>query len=184
MTDLGASPTATATAGPPAPYPRVVALAVTDRRRRKVRHMLEEIVRFGGEALLVTADGYRGEPAPIGVTQLDLLADERRWGPNRLLTVDPRRVVAKLIGRPGPQGAAPAWRRVVASRPYRVIRYWVLWRVARRHLDVLRPDQVTHVVVVGIESWPMAWQVMRRSPGATLGFNLPPELFVIHDAQP
>ena len=184
MTDLGASSTTTATVGPPATRPRVVALAVTPRRRRKVRHMLEEVARFGGEALLVTADGFRGDPAPIGVTHLDLLADERRWGPNRLLTVDPRRVVAKLIRRPGPQGAAPAWRRVVASRPYRVVRYWVLWRVARRHLDVLRPEQVSHVVVVGIESWPMAWQVLRRSPDASIGFNLPPELLVADGAQP
>lgn len=174
MTDLGAS-SATAQRVP-ATRPRVVALAVTPRRRHHVKNMLEEVVRAGGEALLVTADGFRGdEPAP-GVVHLDLLADERRWGPNRLLTLDPRRVAAALTRRPRPSGAAPAWRRWVASRPYRVVRYWVLWRVARRHLDVLRPDQVSHILVVGIESWPIAWQVLRRSPEASIGFFLPAEL--------
>lgn len=155
---------------------RVVALAVTPRRRKSVLHMLDEVVRAGGEALLVTADGGRGDKPASGVTHLDLLADERRWGTNRLLTFDPRRVVALMTRRPPPRGATPAWRRWVAGRPYRVVRYWVLWRVARRHLDVLRPDQVSYVVVVGIESWPIAWQVLRRSPGAGIGFSVPPEL--------
>lgn len=156
--------------------PRIVALAVTPRRRKNVLVMLDEVVRCGGEAVLVTADGGRGDKPAVGVTHIDLLADERRWGPNRLLTADPRRFAAALTRRPRPQGAAPAWRRWVASRPYRAVRYWVLWRVARRRLDVLRPDQVSHVLVVGIESWPIAWHLLRASPEATIGFSVPPEL--------
>ena len=174
MTDLDASPTKAD--GLPATRPRVVALAVTPRRRKSVLYMLDQVVHSGGEALLITADGGRGDQPAIGVTHLDLLADERRWGPNRLLSVDPRRVVAALTRRPRPRGAAPTWRRWVASRPYRIVRYWVLWRVARRHLDVLRPDKVSHVLVVGIESWPIAWHLLRSSPGATIGFSVPPAL--------
>jgi hypothetical protein len=30
----------------------------------------------------------------------------------------------------------------------------------------------------------MAWQVLRRSPDASIGFNLPPELLVADGAQP
>jgi hypothetical protein len=157
-----------------APVTRVVALAVTARRRKNVLRLLDQVVLSGGEALLVTADGRRGEEPPDGVINLDLLADERRWGPNRLLTVDPMRVVAVLTRRKRPRGATPAWRRWVASRPYRVVRYWVLWRVARRHVEVLRPDQVSHIIIVGIESWPIAWHLLRSSPGATIGFSGPP----------
>jgi len=174
MTDRGAS--SAKIDGLPAPHPRVVAVAVTPRRRKSVLYMLDQVVRSEGEALLVTADGGRGDKPAVGVIHLDLLADERRWGPNRLLSVDPRRVVAALTRRPRPPGAAPVWRRWVASRPYRVVRYWVLWRVARRHLDVLRPDQVSHVLVVGIESWPIAWHLLRSSPGATIGFSVPSAL--------
>ena len=182
MTDPGVSPTRTDEAPPS--HPRVIALAVTPRRRKSVLHMLEEVVRSGGEALLVTADGGRGDKPALGVVHLDLLADERRWGPNRLLTVDPRRVVAVITRRPRPRGAAPAWRRWVASRPYRAVRYWVLWRVARRHRDVLRPDQVSHVLVVGIESWPIAWHLLRNNPGATIGFSVPTELLGAGGGQP
>ena len=177
MTDLRA-PSITAD-GSSSTRPRVVALAVTARRRKNVLVMLDEVVRSGGDALLLTADGGRGDKPATGVVHLDLLADERRWGPNRLLAVDPRRVAAALTRRPRPKGASPAWRHWVASRPYRVVRYWVLWRVARRHLGVLRPDQVSHILVVGIESWPIAWQLLRRSPGASIGFSVPPELLGI-----
>ena len=182
MTDLGASPTTKD--GPLRAHPRVVAVAVTPRRRKSVLSMLDQVVRSEGEALLLTADGGRGDQPAVGVVHLDLLADERRWGPNRLLSVDPRRVVAALTRRPRPRGAAPTWRRWVASRPYRVVRYWVLWRVVRRHLDVLRPDQISHVLVVGIESWPIAWHLLRNSPGATIGFSVPPELLGSGREQP
>lgn len=174
MTDLGTA--STGHVALPIARPRVVALAVTARRRKSVLLMLEEVVRCGGEALLVTADGGRGDQPATGVIHLDLLADERRWGPNRFLTVDPRRAVAALTGRPRPGGAAPVWRRWVASRPYRVVRYWVLWRVVARHVDVLRPDQISHVLIVGIESWPIAWHLLRTSPLATIGFSVPVEL--------
>jgi len=41
---------------------------------------------------------------------------------------------------------------------------------------VLRPDQVSHVLIVGIESWPIAWHLLRTSPEATIGFSVPPTL--------
>ncbi|HEX3004628.1 MAG TPA: hypothetical protein VHO27_10470 [Angustibacter sp.] len=154
--------------------PRVVAVAVTARRRKQVERLLARVAAGGGEALLVTADGARSQPELEGVQRLDLLAGERRWGTNRLLAVDPVRVAARLLGRRGRGGASPLWRRWVASRPYRLVRYWVLWRVARQHLDVLRPDDVTHVLVVGIESWPITWHLLKASPQATVGFELPP----------
>jgi len=56
--------------------------------------------------------------------------------------------------------------------------------VARRHLDVLRPDQVTHVLIVGIESWPIAWHLLRSSPGATIGFDIPSTVFGPSKVQP
>lgn len=174
MTDLGAS--SISNNGSTAGRPRVVALAVTPRRRKNVLYMLDEVVRSGGVAVLITADGGRGDKPAAGVIHIDLLADERRWGPNRLLTADPRRIAAALTRRPRPKGASPVWRRWVASRPYRAVRYWVLWRVARRRPDLLRPDQVSHVLVVGIESWPIAWHLLRASPEASIGFSVPPEL--------
>ena len=165
--------------------PRVVAVAVTPRRRKQVLRLLAEVARSGGEALMVTADGGRGYEPAAGVARLDLLADERHWGPNRVLSSDPRRVLAALTRRSsGPGGAAPAWRWWVASRPYRVVRYWVLWRVARRHLAVIRPDDITHVLVVGIESWPIAWHLLRSSPSATLGFDVPASVFAPPGRQP
>lgn len=163
--------------------PRVVAVALVPTRRKMVLYLLDQVVRSGGEALLVTADGGRGEKPAAGVIHLDLLADERRWGPNRLLTIDPRRVAAKLTRRPRSSGATAAWRRWVACRPYRIVRFWVLWRVARHHLDVIRPDQISHVVVVGIESWPIAWHLLRSSPGASIGFSVPTELMESREAQ-
>jgi len=64
------------------------------------------------------------------------------------------------------------------------VRYWVLWRVARHHLDVLRPDRVSHVLVVGIESWPIAWHLLRGNPDATIGFSVPLELLGSGAEQP
>jgi len=136
--------------------------------------MLRAVVESGGQAVLVTADGGLGVTPAEGVVRIDLAHEEARWGPNALLSFDPRRVLARR-GSPT-QRPAPLWRRWSTSRPYGAVRYWVLWRVLSRHLDQVRPADITHVVIVGIESWPITWHITRGRNDVDVGFNLPKSL--------
>lgn len=170
---MAEQPTSAGTTAVRSRPPRVVGVAVSARRRAQTVRMLARVVRGGGEALLVTADGGPSGVGRDGIERLDLLAGEQHWGVNRALAVDPRRAIARLLGRRGRRGPSPLWRRWVTSPPYKVVRQWVQWRVARRHLDVLRPGDVTHVLIVGVESWPITWHLLRASPQATVGFDLP-----------
>ncbi len=121
--------------------------------------MLGEVVAAGGSALLLIADGAAPEDLPPGVEVLDLVADERRVGVHTLLR--PHRV----------------WQLWGTSRPYRAVRPWVLWRALRRRLDVVRLDELDHIVIVSVESWPITWQLCRRSSSVTYGWDVPAALF-------
>lgn len=157
----------------PAKGKRYVGVAVIPRRRRPIERALARIVELGGEALLITADGSsraRGE----GVEHIDLLNAEMRLGPNRLIAVSPKRVVGKLTGKKV-GGRSLLWRGWVKSRPYKVVRFYALWHALKPHLDAVRPDAVTDILLAGVESWPIAWHLAKLNPGVEMGWNVPDE---------
>lgn len=159
--------------------PRVVAAAVEPARRSAVIAALNQVVAAGGSALLVTADG-RARPPGLApeVETLDLAAGERQLGLNRLLVRDLARLLDRLAGRPVRGGVAPAWGWVRASKPYRMLRPWLLWRVLRRRLAEVRVGDVDHVIIVHQNSWPIAWQLHHRNPAITIAYELPESLVV------
>jgi hypothetical protein len=152
---------------------RYVALAVVPRRRGPLENALGRVVELGGEALLITADGS-AHPQHPGVQHIDLLHDEMCWGPNRLIAVSPKRVVGRLMGR-HVGGRSFAWRHWGASRPYKVVRYYLLWRVLAHRLAEVRVPDVTNVLLAGSESWPIAWHLTKIKPGIEVGWSLPDE---------
>lgn len=157
----------------PAVGKRYVGIAVVPRRRRAIEHALGRVVELGGEGLLITADGSARARWP-GVDHLDLLSDEMHFGPNRLIAVSPKRVIGKLVGKKV-GGRSLLWRRWSASRPYKAVRYYALWHVLRRRLDEVRVEQVTNLVLAGIESWPIAWHLVRAKPDLEMGWDVPEE---------
>lgn len=157
--------------------PRVMGVCIGTVRRAAVVRMLGDVVAAGGSALLVTADGHVTADLPAGVEVLDLVADERRVGVHRVISRSPVRLVRRLLGRPAPSGPSRAWRAWGGSRPYRAVRPWVLWRALRRRLDVVRLDELDHIVIVSVESWPITWQLCRRSSSVSYGWDVPAELY-------
>ena len=155
----------------PARGKRYVGLAVIPRRRRAIERALGRIVELGGEALLVTADGSSRARWP-GVEHLDLLADEMRFGPNRLIAVSPKRVLGKVMGR-RVGGRSLLWRGWIRSRPYKAVRFYALWHVLQRRRDVLRPTEITDLLLAGVESWPIAWHVAQENHDVTIGWDVP-----------
>ena len=159
--------------GPVPGRPRVVAAAVERSRRPGVIRKLNRVVENGGTALMITADGCeRPEELHPAVQVLDLQAGERRLGVNALLTRNPARLVHRARGRVV-AGPSPTWALVSASKPYRMIRPWVLWRVLRRRLDLLHVADVDHVIIVHQNSWPIAWQLHRLNPAISVSYEVP-----------
>lgn len=157
----------------PAVGKRYVGLSVVPRRRRAIERALGRVVQLGGEALLITADGSSKARWP-GVDHLDLLDDEMRFGPNRLVAVSPKRVVGKLVGKKV-GGRSLLWQHWSASRPYKAVRYYALWHILRRRLDRVRVDDVTDLLLAGIESWPIAWHLVKENPDLSMGWDVPEE---------
>jgi hypothetical protein len=158
--------------------PRVVAAAVEPVRRAAVVEKLNQVVAAGGSALIITADGGAdlADLAP-DVETLDLTSGERKLGVNRLLVANPVRLVGRLTGRSLPSGVSPLWARLTASKPYRLARPWLLWRVLRRRLAQVRVGDVDHVIIVHPNSWPIAWQLHRRNPAVTISYEVPDEVW-------
>lgn len=152
---------------------RYVGVAVIPRRRRPIEMALGRVVELGGEALLITADGS-GHARYPGVEHIDLLSLEMHLGANRLIAVSPARVAGRLVGRKV-RGRSLAWRVWVRSRPYKVGRFYLLWRALSSRLDVVRPADVTHVFLAGAESWPIAWQLAQLNPEIEVGWDIPVE---------
>jgi len=161
---------------PPAQGPaltgRVIAIAVVDRRRSAMENLLTRVAEAGGEAVLLTADGGRPAARNAAIQRVDLVDRERRLPLNRLAGVSPSRLVRRVAGRRG-GGASWAWRRLSGSRPYRVIRPWILWRALRPMLAELAPERTDHVLLVGLESWPIVWNLLRRNETMTYSYDLP-----------
>jgi hypothetical protein len=157
-------------------HPRVLAAAVVQRRRWKVVPMLGDVVAAGGTAVLVTADGARTQDLPPGLETIDLVDAERMHGLHMLIARSPMRVLNRLAGR-DTSGPSWAWATWSTSKPYRALRPWVLWRVLRRQLDELDIATIDHVVIVGQESWPIAWHLCRRNPAITVAWDVPDEVY-------
>lgn len=170
----------TTTVGRAAPAkgrPRVVAAAVERSRRRGVIRKLNWVVENGGEALMITAEG-RDRPAELDprVQVLDLAADERRLGLNKIITRDPTRLLRRARGLEV-SGPAPWWAVLSVSKPYRMIRPWLLWRALRKRLDVVRVADLDHVIIVHQNSWPIAWQLNRLNPAVSISYEVPDEVW-------
>jgi hypothetical protein len=157
--------------------PRVVAAAVERSRRSGVVRKLNWVVENGGEALMITAEG-RDRPGELDprVQVLDLTADERRLGLNKIVTRDPARLVRRARGLEV-SGPSPVWARLSVSKPYRMIRPWLLWRALRKRLDVVRVEDVDHVIIVHPNSWPIAWQLNRLNPAVSISYEVPPDVW-------
>ncbi len=151
---------------------RVIAIAVVDRRRNAMVNLLTRVAEAGGEAVLLTADGGKPAVANPAIQRVDLVERERRLPVNRVAGVSPSRLVRRLTGRKG-GGASWAWRRLSGSRPYRVIRPWILWRALRPMVAELAPERTDHVMLVGLESWPIVWNMLRRNESMTYSYDLP-----------
>jgi hypothetical protein len=157
--------------------PRVVAAAVGPARRRGVIAKLNRVIAGGGTALLITAEGFERPPElDDAVETLDLAAAERGLGLNKVLTRDPVRLLRRAQGRQV-KGASWAWSRLSGSKPYRLLRPWLLWRVLRRDLDPVRVDELDHVIIMHQNSWPIAWQLHRLNPRVSISYEVPDEIF-------
>jgi hypothetical protein len=164
--------------------PRVIAAAVERSRRHGVIRKLNRVVENGGTALMITADGSeRPEELHPAVQVLDLRAGERRLGLNALITRDPARLVRRARGR-AISGPSPAWAWLSASKPYRMIRPWLLWRVLRRRLEVLRVAEVDHVIIVHQNSWPIAWQLHKLNPAISISYEVPDSAWTANGRTP
>lgn len=152
---------------------RYVGLAVIPKRRRAIEHALGRIAELGGDALLITADGSANARYP-GVRHIDLLHDEMTHGVNRLIAVSPKRVAGKFVGKQV-GGRSLAWRGWVKSRPYKVYRFSLLRKLLDAHAAEIEPDTVTHLLIAGVESWPIAWQISRTNPDVVVGWDVPDE---------
>lgn len=157
----------------PAAGKRYVGIAVVPRRRRPIEKALGRVVECGGEALLITADGS-STPMYAGVQHIDLLSAESRMGLNRVIAVSPKRVAGRLVGR-RIAGRSLAWRGWLRSRPYKAVRFYLLARLLRPFTDDVRPADVTNILLAGVESWPIAWQLTQVNPDIEVGWDAPPE---------
>jgi hypothetical protein len=167
-----------AAASPRPGRPRVLAAAVEPVRRAAVIEKLNQVVAAGGTGVLVTADAAaRAAGLDPRVETIDLAAGERRLGLNRLLAANPAWLMSRLT-RTGKVGASsPVWVRVRQSKPYRMIRPWLYWRVLRRRLGEVRVDELDHVLIVHQNSWPIAWQLHRRNPTVSISFEVPDDVW-------
>lgn len=82
-------------------------------------------MRLGGTGVLLTTDGTTASTFD-GVEVIDLRADRRQ-----------RRCAALAWAGP-----------TTAGRPY----LW--WRLLSKHLDAVRPAEVTDLVLSGLDAWP------------------------------
>lgn len=152
---------------------RFVGLAVVPKRRMAIEHALGRIAELGGDALLITADGSSRARFP-GVRHIDLMQQEMRHRSNRLIAVSPKRVAGKLVGKKV-GGRSLAWRLWSKSKPYKVFRFRLLGELLEKYSADVDPKTITHLLIAGVESWPLAWRISRTNPDVQVGWDVPDE---------
>lgn len=126
---------------------RFVGIALVPARRGVIERALGRVVELGGTGVLITTDGTTASTFD-GVEVIDLQADER---------------LRSLRGVPG------LGRAYAAGRPY----LW--WRLLSKHLDAVRPAEVTDLVLSGLDAWPTAWHLIQLQPDAQTCWDVPEE---------
>ncbi|MGJ7442410.1 hypothetical protein [Aquipuribacter sp. MA13-6] len=169
---------------------KVLFLALTHIRAAAIKRHSHFLLEHGVDVVLIT--GAREPWDAEGLderVQVHTLEQGEARNPvlrvERLVIHAPRFLLGllqRLLGRrSGPVDAvrarydrlAQAFHRRVFMRGYRVLRPWLLWRVARRdvlpRLDVASFDEV---VVGDSHAIPLGWHLARLHPDLKVGFSL------------
>ncbi len=150
---------------------KVMFLALTSVRAGAVARQCDFLLDRGVDVTVVTAD-----PGPWGDPEVRL--DDRvevvslAEGEGRQLLVRVERVV--LPTGTGPvRGLTGKVHRRLFLPGYRVLRPYLLWRVARRDLlPGLDPAVLSEVVVVDAQAVPLGWRLARSHPGLKVSLSL------------
>jgi hypothetical protein len=170
---------------------KVLFLALTATRARAVKRHSHFLLEHGVDVALVTTnpDPWREEGLDPRVELYTLREGEGRHPLPRtervLVFKAPRFVLARLRSAAGPRAgsvaavergyerAAELFHRKLFMRLYRVLRPYVLWRVARRDvLPNLGVGCVSEVVVADSHAIPLGWHLARRHPELKVSFSL------------
>jgi hypothetical protein len=148
----------------------VLCLAVESRRTAQVVAYARQACEAGLPTVLVSSVQLVNPPVPPGATYVNLAPAERRLLLNRLLLSWPVRLLLALLRVRG--GREALWARWSKGPRYRRLRPWMHWRSFRRTAKRLDLATFTHVVIGGVESWPIAWHVSRANPDVVVDFSL------------
>jgi hypothetical protein len=135
--------------------PRVLALALEERRRAEVVNYAGRASRAGIPTVLVTVEPMQVRTS-VTLTTLTLLRREQRRPVSRVALSRPVRLLRKGMRRD------EAWSRRTSRDWYDGLRPFFWWRALRRErLDL---GSFTHVVISGKGCWAIAWHVARANP--------------------
>jgi hypothetical protein len=134
----------------------VLLLAISTTRARAVSSTAEFLTARGVEVVLVTVNpaDWQGENLPEGVRVIGLGEGEKRHPLARL---------GRLLG--------PA--KGLYAKVYRLMRPYVMWRVARRSaVRQIDFSAVEQLVICDSHAIPIGWHLAKRHPKLSVGFEL------------
>lgn len=134
----------------------VLLLAISTTRARAVSSTAEFLAARDVEVVLVTVDpaAWQAEGLPEGVRVIGLGEGEQRHP------------LARLGRLPGP--AKPLYAKV-----YRLLRPYVMWRVARKGaVKLVDFSAVQQLVICDSHAIPIGWHLAKRHPTLPVGFEL------------
>jgi hypothetical protein len=135
----------------------VLLLAISTTRARAVSSTAEFLTARGVEVVLVTVDpaAWRAEDLPEGVRIIGLGEGEQRHPLARL---------GRMM--PGPANK-------IYAKVYRLLRPYVMWRVARRSaVRQIDFSAVQQLVICDSHAIPIGWHLAKRHPTLPVGFEL------------
>jgi hypothetical protein len=135
----------------------VLLLAISTTRARAVSSTAEFLTARGVETVLVTVDpaAWGREELPEGVRVIGLGEGEKRHPLHRL---------GRLM--PGPANK-------LYAKVYRLMRPYVMWRVARKSaVKLIDFSAVEQLVICDSHAIPIGWHLAKRHPGLSVGFEL------------
>ncbi len=139
----------------------VVMVAVGTTRARAVCGYADYLAARGVDTALITVDAASWQSEGLNPAVRLLLLEKAE-----------QRHVLYRLGRLVKRVPGPLYPKVYAKL-YKIVRPYVLWRVARktavRELDWPRVGQL---VVCDSHAIPIAWHLARRHPAVTVGFEL------------